>query len=350
MGSAHELLNFLSAALCTQAVVKNQSWNYPHIHWVNKTAKKLPRSTNLGKGSIAQIICLAIGLTLPGSVFGQAVIRVSTAEELVLSIEPGRTIVLEPGEYYLSEAKGIDTRHVAWEEVFDGQQLLIHDVFDLTIMGEHGATILAEPRYSYVFSILDSAGVSLINLTIGHTEAGYCSGGVVRLEGCEEVDLQGCDLYGSGTVGIEIIDSAAVLVRDLLISECTYGAVWIQECAGIRFSEIEISQNEAFALIDIGTSTEIVFENSWIGYNYGYAMLRLDEQSCPVVFDNITFEANETDFFADEGSPLPELFACIFTDNTFSDPFADLMLEEIEELGYNPDYDYMEEGQKFPED
>ena len=55
-------------------------------------------------------------------------------------------------------------------------------------------------------------------------------------------------------------------------------------------------------------------------------------------------------FFTDEGSPLPELFTCTFTDNTFTEPFADPMLEEIEELGYNPHYDTIEEQQERSDD
>ena len=84
------------------------------------------------------------------------VYTVSTPDEFIDAIGSDRTIHVSGGTLDLSTARsyGKDTGNdkCAWEEEFDGYQLVIHDVKNLTITGDGKAAteIATQPRYAQV--------------------------------------------------------------------------------------------------------------------------------------------------------------------------------------------------------
>ena len=174
-------------------------------------------------------------------------ISVNTAEALIEAIQPGAKIVIEPGYYNLSdymnevwEQGGEDwnARHEYVEilECFEGVELSIKKVNNLEIRGRSAEDItelVIEPRHGTVMNFGTCSDVKLSNLTMGHTETGYCSGNVVNLYACENIELRDMDLYGCGEVGIECGDGTGdVFVYNSVIHDCSTGPFYIYSGVG----------------------------------------------------------------------------------------------------------------------
>lgn len=170
-------------------------------------------------------------------------VSVRTADELLRAIGPDRTIVLEAELFDLADADRClgGTDCCAWEECYDGLQLVIHDVSGLTILGdpEHPAsvTISAEPRYADVLCFRNCSGISLSGLTAGHAkEPGYCVGGVLSFENCSGVQVDACRLYGCGTIGVMAEGCADLTFAGTEIFECSVSAGEFVSTEGISFT------------------------------------------------------------------------------------------------------------------
>ena len=174
---------------------------------------------------------------------------VTNVEEFLDAIGSNRKIIVDTSLLDQSEADtGKDGTNYSWEEVFDGMQLVIHDVDNLTICGKAGKktnVISASPRYAQVLSFRNCTNVSVENLTVGHTkEPGYCIGGVLWFQSCVNVQVTKCGLYGCGTVGVQVYDSRNVRIKDNEIYECSYG--------GVLLSNVATASMEANTFRDLG--------------------------------------------------------------------------------------------------
>jgi hypothetical protein len=153
-------------------------------------------------------------------------VRVGNGGELAQAVGSDRLVVLAAGEYRVSEAAQVSNPAVSWEPVFDGLQLVITGVSRLTLRGAWGARLLTSPRYAYTLLFRDCHDLALEDLSLGHTEAEECVGGVLRLEGCSDVRIAGCELSGSGVVGLDLEGCTGIRVERSTIRDCTSGALF----------------------------------------------------------------------------------------------------------------------------
>ena len=152
------------------------------------------------------------------------VVRVSNVDELLEAIAPDTVIEIASGEYDLSTASnyGSDTHsaYYSWNGVWseEGQtnaELVIGNVDGLTLRGEGlGKTVIsAVPRYANVIKFIGCRNLTVSNLTAGHTEEpGQCAGGVLRLESCSDVSVNGCGLFGCGTIGVDAVKTFGLAI------------------------------------------------------------------------------------------------------------------------------------------
>lgn len=212
-------------------------------------------------------------------------VRVSTVDELLAAIAPNTTILLEPGEYDLAAAenygKAPEGANYRWEPVYESDnkpawELVIEEIDGLTLRGESmdETTISAEPRYANVIRFQRCRDLSLELLTMGHTrEPGFCAGGVLRLEHCENTTVASCGLYGCGVIGVWADDCVGLTVKGSNIYECSSEAVNLNVCRDVCFSDCEIfkhgvkaGQAQAMNLFDFSGCDGVLVENSRI-YN-----------------------------------------------------------------------------------
>ena len=78
-------------------------------------------------------------------------------------------------------------------------------------------------------------------LTLGHTEGpSDCSGAVLDFDGCNGVLLDGCRLYGCGTLGVNAYTCTDMALTDCEIYECSLGGVVLFTVYGASFRNCRI--------------------------------------------------------------------------------------------------------------
>jgi len=232
-------------------------------------------------------------------------VRVTNVDEFLAAIAPNATIVLEAGEYDLSAASdyGGESSNpcYTWRTVGgDGDEpnaeLAIQNVDGLTIRGAgmDQTTIAAVPRYANVLRFVGCRNLSVSGLTAGHTaEPGFCSGGVLRLENCTDVNIDACGLYGCGTIGVDAADTNGLSVTGCSIYECSFHAVSAHQCRSVRVEDCEIyrhgtreGQGSGISLFTAAYSDHVVIHNNRVHDNAAQFLLQLNYTKDAVFLSN----------------------------------------------------------------
>ena len=212
-----------------------------------------------------------IPLQEPTAVAPGGEITVKTVDEFLAAIGPDRTIVLDGDSFCLADAASYGnpgtipgTMYYRWEETYDGPQLVIRDVTDLTIRAQEGkaVTLTATPRYADVLCFENCSHVDLAGLTLGHTEGpSECSGAVVEFTVCSEMSLDGCRLYGCGTLGVDASYVVDLHVKDCEIYDCSIGGVVLYSVSDAIFENCRIHDvpSPAISLYD---TREVMWNNA----------------------------------------------------------------------------------------
>ena len=254
-------------------------------------------------------------------------VRVTNADEFVAALGSNRHLLLAPGTYDLTTVKGYGVSLGAdyyWEESGDGYTLLI-DAENLTIEGEGGAEqveIVTVPRSAEVLHFLGARNITLKNVTCGHTiQADACQGAVIALYGCRDVTIDGCVLFGCGTLGIQADECWNLKTVNTVIKECTTGAVEIGNCFEVMFDNCEFhdckahDDNPGLWMIEAYNTTRMGVYNTTVHDNYVYTFVfssnthALKMAGCRI-YDN-RFDCG----FAAEGDNIA-LKGCEFKNNT----------------------------------
>ena len=227
-------------------------------------------------------------------------VEVSNTEELIANLVSNRKLVLNKGYYDILDFQE-NTSNAAKQEVFDGTELIVSKVSDITVVGD-SSILLVSPRYATVINFHNCSNIKLIGLTFGHTpKKGSCAGAVLRFENCQNIQLDALDLFGCGTYGIELINCTNVRANGIKIYECTNGAL------NIINSNIELTNsmiydcNKILGCLIEAVDSQLDFNNVSIFHNY---------------IENYLISLTESTFFCDG--------VCIYGNS-----FAALCNEEI---------------------
>ena len=174
----------------------------------------------------------------------QTQVHVSTDDEFLNALAPDTEIILDAEFYDLSTATGYETKngtYYRWEEVFDGVQLTIQNLSNLTIRAEgddiKAHTVSARPRYAHVIKFENCSNIMVEGFTSGHTvEPGSCCGGVIGFNNYEDVLVNNCGLYGCGVVGVWAENTKGIQVTNSDIYECSWGGVYMMFCKDVTFN------------------------------------------------------------------------------------------------------------------
>ncbi|MBQ1170400.1 MAG: right-handed parallel beta-helix repeat-containing protein, partial [Oscillospiraceae bacterium] len=163
-----------------------------------------------------------------------------------------------------------------WSEEFDGPALTIYGVDNLVIRSESGdrtkCTISAVPRYADVLKFKSCNNVTVSGITAGHTvEPGYCTGGVLYYEDCDNVLVNRCGLYGCGILGVRAELCSAIAVTGCEIYECSYGGIQMGNTSGIQIENCSFRDLGGDALYfyeckDVTVDGEQVSGNARLSY------------------------------------------------------------------------------------
>lgn len=151
---------------------------------------------------------------------------------------------------YYGERNGDDELIVSCDR-FDGRQLELLNVHNLTIRGGKDCKIVVEPRYANVLNFYRCSHITLENLTVGHTEEGYCEGGVLYFENSARILVKNCDLYGCGTYGLEAHSTLELTMDNTVIRDCSYGIMILDATHTTKFIDCDFIRCREFSLVEI---------------------------------------------------------------------------------------------------
>ena len=196
----------------------------------------------------------------------QTEVTVSTPDEFIAALGSNTKILLQPGVYNLSTVKQEQSSNyqVFWAEQFDGNELCLSGIQNLTIegIGDKPSEIIIEPRYAYVLNFMDSSGITITNIKAGHTDAGSCEGGVFSFTDCSDIFIDNTHMYGCGTVGLNLENVIDMTVIDSSIYECTYYIMTVEDCEDIYFENCVFRDNQEFDLVNIYNTSNLSINNS----------------------------------------------------------------------------------------
>lgn len=191
------------------------------------------------------------------------------------------------------------TSHAEWQSVHDGKELHLTDLNNIEIRGrEDGTTaIVVEPRYSWVVNFRNCHSLALRNITFGHTEAGYCRGGVLRFESCSNISLEKCVLFGCGTYGIELVDCTDIEISNTTIRNCTYGIAIFNGVSNMTIRECLFTDNQGFDMVQLlGNIDACMFRSCQFTKNDAHgSMIKFPDtgESSDIYLNDCTFENNK---------------------------------------------------------
>ena len=184
------------------------------------------------------------GVAEPVITGSQTAVHVTTADEFLAAIASDTEIIVDAELIDFSTASnygayGTSEGNYRWNEEFDGPELIIQNVTNLTIRGsgeERTDKVLScVPRYADVLTFENCANIYVTHITVGHTqEQSQCSGGVLHFVSSQDILVEDCDLYGCGTLGVDADNSLNIQVINNLIHDCSYGGVQFSRCQNVR--------------------------------------------------------------------------------------------------------------------
>ena len=179
---------------------------------------------------------------------------------------------------YYDERSGSEQLIVSCER-FDGRQLELVNVHNLTIKGGRDCHIIVSPRYANVLNFYSCNNIRIENLTMGHTEEGHCEGGVIYAEGCSNIRVSDCDLYGCGTYGFETRSVDNLFVERTIVHDCSYGIMTLTASQYCTFQDCDFVRCREYSLIEMDAGCRYIsFKNCRFAQNKG----TLFANACPI--------------------------------------------------------------------
>lgn len=176
------------------------------------------------------------------------------------------------------------------ESVFDGHQLTVVNLRNVTISGSDDCYIVVDPAYAYVLNFVQCENIRIENVTMGHTAEGYCTGGVVGMYRCSGMEIDSCDLYGCGAYGLVADTTQDVTMTRTIIRDCSYGIMQLFGCSGATFSECSFYRNREFSMVTVdGSCSDVVFEECRFFENHGLLFdlqSTIELKSCGIVHND----------------------------------------------------------------
>jgi hypothetical protein len=238
-------------------------------------------------------------------------IKVSNAHQFLEALGSDRIIEMAPGKYNLSEwdpilnnqpeqtppypnlKNGVGpklSKGVSWsDDPFDGGEIVLGGVKNLTIRGwgqDSPSTIIIDPRYSFVLKFVKCSDIVIESLTAGHSEGGFCMGGVFSFEDSSRITINSSNMFGCGTWGLELSNVSVMNVTNSRIYECTEGIMVISGGKNIAFDNCEFIEN--VGVVSVGETT-VAISNSIFRDNKNESDYPI-ERSENVKFEKCTFD------------------------------------------------------------
>lgn len=199
----------------------------------------------------------------------------------------------------------------------DNSGLTLHGYNNLTIESKKNANIISNNPDDDILTFRNCTNINLVNLSLFHT-VGVCGGLVLKLILSNTVQIENCNLNGSGAIGAYIVGTD-----------------------NVNFNNVNLFNNNSHAVYSYN-SKDIIFNNSEIysNNNYGdstYGKTLIYSTLSEISFANCSFYKNTSeDLYNNPESHyiykyIPSFTNCNFTDNDFEYYGEEIETEYYEE-------------------
>ena len=176
------------------------------------------------------------------------VVVVSDVVSLLGALAPNTVIEIDAEYLLLDRAPdygfGYSTGAYTWRQLDPGEYMLVVRGLDgLTIRGRGmGQTTLSTgSRVSDVIRFEDCRDLTLEGMTLGHrSEVSGCSGDVLSFNGCDDVMLRNCELFGCGVIAVNAYLCTRLYLEGCTLRDCTMAALNITCCTDFQARDCEI--------------------------------------------------------------------------------------------------------------
>jgi hypothetical protein len=172
--------------------------------------------------------------------------RASDTVSLIRGAVENGEVELVGAEIRLDLPMIVNLPQVNISNVYDGRELGFSGLSKLNLISRERTALLAVPRYAWVLGVADSSRLKFADIKLGHSNSGGCQGGVLKLSSCRGVEMTDCELFGLGTVGLELLGCREVLITRSVIHNCTYQIARLKDCRNITFDHCIFEGNGQF--------------------------------------------------------------------------------------------------------
>lgn len=171
-----------------------------------------------------KLLCVALTLVMlisSVSAFAatQKVVTVNNMQDMVSAIASNTKIIIEAGNYVATAGRDVWGNRTG---------IRIENIENLTIEAKGDVEIKLNIGYCPVFEVENSKNITFIGLSLGHdVPKGSCEGqgDVISVFNSQNINIDICDLWGCGIVGIWAQDSGNINVTNTTIRDCENSAV-----------------------------------------------------------------------------------------------------------------------------
>ncbi len=167
---------------------------------------------------------------------------------LLTALAPGAQIEIDADDLALDRAPDYGFSYsdgaYTWEQAGWGEYaLVIRDLEGLTIRSrrEGGTALTTGATGANVLTLRGCRDLTLEGLTLGHRgEPGVCSGDVLFCDGCEDLLIRRCELFGCGVTGVNAWQCTRLTLESCTLRDCTAGALNATLCTNVQARDCEI--------------------------------------------------------------------------------------------------------------
>lgn len=218
-------------------------------------------------------------------------VTVKTVRDLVRAIAPNRVILIQPGNYLITEEdRKTHTRFVSWGGTNENDEasLVITNVWNLKIvgLGKRAVGLVSDTTNGYVVFLRYCSRIELVNLEIGHKPgAGRCDYGVLHIEEGNNISISQCVLFGSGSVGMSVRKSKKIVLSRSHIRKCTRSIAVATLSEDIALTDCTFTENRGGFYLD---SKAVRIVNCRVENNLAYQEMKerggLEQKAYDVLF------------------------------------------------------------------
>ena len=173
---------------------------------------------------------------------GPEAVVVTDVAGLLNALAPGAVIEIDADQLALDRAPDYGFSYSAgaytWEQAGWGEYaLVIRGLDGLTIRGrsEGGTHLTTGATEANVLMLRDCRDLTLEGLTLGHRgEPGFCSGDVLSCDGCEDILVRNCDLFGCGVTAVNAWKCTRLFLEGCTLRDCRAAAINATLCTNVQ--------------------------------------------------------------------------------------------------------------------